>query len=124
MNWLRGGGIWGFIVRRILLGILVLFLVSVIVFAGTQALGDPARAILGRDATPDRLAALQEQLNLNQNVVAQYFSWLGGLLHGDLGTSLASQQPVSTALGPRLVSSEVSCAQSAALTMKNAARSR
>jgi len=107
MKWLRGGGIGGFIVRRLLLGLLVMFLVSVIVFAGTQALGDPARAILGRDATPDRLAALQEQLNLDQNVVAQYFSWLGGLLHGDLGISLASQQPVSNALGPRLVSSIV-----------------
>jgi peptide/nickel transport system permease protein len=107
MKWLRGGGIGGFIVRRILLGVLVMFLVSIIVFAGTQALGDPARAILGRDATPDRLAALQEQLNLDQSVVGQYLHWLGGLLHGDLGTSLASQQPVSTALGPRLVSSIV-----------------
>ena len=38
---------------------LVLFLVSVVVFVATQALGDPARAILGRDATPERLAALQ-----------------------------------------------------------------
>ncbi len=107
MKWLRGGGIGGFIVRRILLGLLVLFLVSIIVFASTQALGDPARAILGRDATPDRLAALQKQLNLDQNVVGQYFHWLSGLLHGDLGTSLASQQPVSDALGPRLVSSIV-----------------
>ena len=112
MKWLRGGGIWGFIVRRVLLGILVMFLVSVIVFAGTQALGDPARAILGRDATPDRLAALQAQLNLDQNVVVQYFQWLGGLLHGDLGTSLASQQPVSTALGPRLVAPEAAATSS------------
>ncbi|HEX3224024.1 MAG TPA: ABC transporter permease [Nocardioides sp.] len=107
MRWLRGGGIGGFILRRVLLGVLVLFLVSVIVFLSTQALGDPARAILGRDATPDRLAALQKQLNLDQNVVGQYFAWLGGLLHGSLGTSLASQQPVSQMLGPRLVSSIV-----------------
>ncbi len=50
------GGIWGFILRRILLGLLVLFVVSVVVFAATQALpGDPARAILGRTATPDSL---------------------------------------------------------------------
>ena len=107
MKWLRGGGIVGFIIRRILLGLLVMFLVSIIVFASTQALGDPARAILGRDATPDRLAALQKELNLDQNVVGQYFQWLSGLLHGNLGTSLASQQPVSNALGPRLVSSIV-----------------
>ena len=86
MKWLRGGGITGFIVRRLLLGVLVLFLVSIIVFVSTQALGDPARAILGRDATPDRLAALQKQLNLDSSKRrSQYFEWLGGLLHGDLG---------------------------------------
>lgn len=117
MKWLSGGGIWGFIVRRLLLGILVLFLVSVIVFAGTQALGDPARAILGRDATPDRLAALQAQLHLDQNVVGQYVQWLSGLLHGSFGTSLASQQPVSQLLGPRLVSSIVLVVISAVISI-------
>jgi peptide/nickel transport system permease protein len=110
MGWLSHGGIAGFIVRRLLLGVLVLFLVSVVVFVGTQALGDPARAILGRDATPDRLAALQAQLNLNDSVVNQYLSWLGGLLHLDLGTSLAQQgQEVccdsQSLLGDRLVNS-------------------
>jgi peptide/nickel transport system permease protein len=64
MNWLRHGGISAFIVRRLLLGLLVMFLVSVVVFVATQALGDPARAILGRNATPEALAALQNQLNL------------------------------------------------------------
>jgi len=107
MRWLRGGGIAGFIVRRLLLGLLVLFLVSVLVFVATQALGDPARAILGRDATPERLAALQKELDLNQSLLGQYFSWLGGLLQGSLGNSLASQQPVSELLGPRLLNSGV-----------------
>ncbi len=107
MKWLRGGGIAGFILRRVLLGILVLFLVSVIVFASTQLLGDPARAILGRDATPDRLAALQKQLNLDSSKVGQYFHWLGGLLGGNLGTSLASSQPVTTVLGARIANSAV-----------------
>jgi peptide/nickel transport system permease protein len=107
MKWLRLGGIAGFIVRRLLLGVLVLFLVSVVVFIATQALGDPARAILGRDATPERLAALQEELNLNDSLIGQYFSWLGGLLSGDLGNSLAAQSPVSTLLGPRLLNSAV-----------------
>ena len=107
MRWLRGGGIAGFIVRRLLLGLLVLFLVSVIVFVATQALGDPARAILGRDATPERLAALQKELNLGDSLIGQYFSWAGGLLQGSLGNSLASQQPVSELLGPRLLNSGV-----------------
>ena len=107
MKFLRGGGIAGFIIRRVLLGLLVLFLVSVIVFVSTQLLGDPARAILGRDATPDRLAALHKQLHLDSSKFGQYFHWLGGLLHGDLGTSLASSQPVTSVLGSRIANSAV-----------------
>src|SRR3954451_14452093 len=105
MKWFRGGGIAGFIFRRLLLGLLVLFLVSVIVFVSTQALGDPARAILGRDATPDRLAALHKQLHLDSSKLGQYFHWLGGLLKGNLGISLASSQPVTQVLGSRLANS-------------------
>ncbi|PTT68754.1 ABC transporter permease [Arthrobacter sp. HMWF013] len=105
MKRLRGGGIPGFVLRRALLGMLVLFLVSVIVFAATQALGDPARAILGREATPDRLEVLRKQLNLDQPVLTQYLSWFSGIFHGTFGTSLASQLPVGDMLGPRLVNS-------------------
>src|ERR687887_2293866 len=87
---LRLGGIGSFILRRFLLGVLVLALVSVVVFAATQALpGDPARAILGRTATPASLKALREQLGLNRPMIAQYWSWLSGFVTGDLGTSLA-----------------------------------
>src|SRR3954447_10509489 len=107
MKWFRGGGIAGFIFRRLLLGLLVMFLVSVIVFASTQALGDPARAILGRDATPDRLAALHRQLHLDSSKLGQYFQWLGGFLRGDLGTSLSSGQPVTEVLGTRIANSAV-----------------
>jgi peptide/nickel transport system permease protein len=107
MKFLRGGGIAGFVIRRVLLGLLVLLLVSIIVFVSTQLLGDPARAILGRDATPDRLAALQKQLNLDSSKVGQYFHWLGGLLSGNLGTSLASSQPVTSVLGSRIANSAV-----------------
>ena len=105
MNWLRHGGIAAFIVRRLLLGLVVLFFVSILVFVATQALGDPARAILGRDATPASIAALREELNLNQPLVGQYLTWASGLLTGDLGNSLASKMPVATYLGPRLVNS-------------------
>jgi peptide/nickel transport system permease protein len=107
MNWLRHGGIAAFIARRLLLGLVVLFFVSILVFVATQALGDPARAILGRDATPASIAALREELNLDQPLVGQYLTWVGGLLTGDLGTSLANQLPVATYLGPRLVNSSV-----------------
>ncbi|MDQ6730472.1 MAG: ABC transporter permease [Actinomycetota bacterium] len=95
-----------FLLRRILLGLLTLLLVSIVVFAATQALpGDAARAILGRNATPARLAALTRQLHLNQPVVTQYFHWLGGLLSGNFGTSAATQQPVTQLLSGRIVNS-------------------
>jgi peptide/nickel transport system permease protein len=99
-------GISGFIIRRILLGILTLFFVSIIVFAATQALpGDAARAILGRTATPDSLNALREQLHLNEPILQQYWHWLTGFLTGDPGNSLAAQQPVTEVLGKRLENS-------------------
>ncbi len=102
----RHGGLGIFILRRLLMGLLVLALVSVVVFAATQALpGDPARAILGRTATPASLKALREQLHLDQPVLQQYWNWVTGLLHGDLGTSLAAREPVSTYLHDRLINS-------------------
>jgi peptide/nickel transport system permease protein len=102
-------GISGFILRRVLLGLLTLFLVSLVVFAATQALpSDPARAILGRTATPDSLKALRKQLNLNRPVVSQYTHWLGGIFTGDLGNSLAARgEPVTKVLGKRLQNSAV-----------------
>ncbi len=101
-----GGGVAGFIVRRLLFGLLVLLLVSMVVFGATQALpGDPARAILGRSATPESLAALRAQLHLNSSIVGQYWTWLTGLASGNLGTSLAAHQPVSSLLGDRLINS-------------------
>jgi peptide/nickel transport system permease protein len=110
--------VWGFILRRLLLGIVVLILVSVLVFLATQALpGDPARAILGRSATPASLAALRRQLHLDRPVIEQYWIWITGLLHGNLGTSLAAQEPVSTLLAPRLVNSGVLLALAAVLSI-------
>jgi peptide/nickel transport system permease protein len=51
--------------------------------------GDFAQAILGQGATPEAVAAIREDLGLNQNPIARYFSWLGGVLTGDFGTSFA-----------------------------------
>jgi peptide/nickel transport system permease protein len=108
----------GFILRRLLLGIVVLILVSFVVFLATQALpGDPARAILGRSATPASLAALRRQLHLDRPVIVQYWTWVTGLLHGDLGRSLAAQEPVTTLLGPRLVNSAVLVALAAVVSI-------
>ena len=91
------------LLRRLGLGLLTLWLVSLVVFAAVLALpGDAATAILGKDATPERVAALRDQLNLTDSVVSQYLQWLGGLLTGDLGTSAATQEPVSDLLSARV----------------------
>jgi peptide/nickel transport system permease protein len=95
-----------FLLRRVLLGLLILLLVSIVVFAATQALpGNAARAILGRNATPERLAALSRQLHLNESPISQYFHWLGGVLSGNFGTSAATEQPVSKLLSGRILNS-------------------
>jgi peptide/nickel transport system permease protein len=93
----HGGAAWAtWLLRRLGLAVLTLWLVSVLVFVATAALGDPVRAILGRDynSNPGRVAQLEAQLNADDGLVTRYLDWLGGLLTGDLGTSLANQQPV------------------------------
>jgi peptide/nickel transport system permease protein len=94
----HGAAAWAsWIARRLGLAVLTLWLVSVLVFVATTALGDPVRAILGKDYNSDkaRVAELTAQLNLDQSLVTRYFHWLGDLLTGNLGTSIANQRPVS-----------------------------
>jgi len=93
---------------RVGLGILTLFLVSVVVFLATQALpGDTARAILGKEAANTaRYEALREQLGLNRSVPAQYASWLGNVVQGDLGESLVQEgTQVTTMLKDKVINS-------------------
>lgn len=91
------------IAQRIALGILLLFAVSVLIFAGTEILpGDVAASILGQAATPENLANLREELGLNDPAVVRYFRWLGGILTGDLGTALSNNRDIATAIGGRL----------------------
>ncbi|WP_187968324.1 ABC transporter permease [Aquibium microcysteis] len=91
------------IAQRIALGVLLLFAVSVLIFAGTQILpGDVAQSILGQTATPEALANLRKELGLNDPAIVRYFSWLGGVLTGDLGTALTTRQPIVSTLMPRL----------------------
>ena len=96
------------IIKRSLIGILTLVLVSILIFVATQTLpGNAASAVLQNTATPQRLAALEKQLGLNRPAVAQYWTWLTGVLHGNFGTSLANGQPVGTLVGGRIVNSLV-----------------
>jgi peptide/nickel transport system permease protein len=92
------------VTRRILWGLLTLWVASLLVFAATLALpGDPATAFLGREATPERLAAVRENLHLDQSALSQYLHWLGGVVTLDPGTSIVSQKPVTEVLSDRLV---------------------
>lgn len=92
--------------RRLWTAILVLFLVSICVFFATQILpGDAAQAILGRNATPERLAALREQLRLDGNPLEQYGHWLAAILRFDFGISMSNGGPVSALLSVRIANS-------------------
>ena len=85
-----------YIVRRILWMIpTLLFIVSIVFFAMHLLPGDPAIAILGEYATAESLEHLREQLGLNRPLILQYFSFLGQLIQGDLGTSLTNNKPVN-----------------------------
>lgn len=84
------------ILKRLGLGLLTLFAVSLIIFFGVELLpGDVAEAILGQGATEENIAALRRELGLDLPPHIRYLDWLGGVLTGDLGTSLANERPVS-----------------------------
>jgi len=91
------------IARRVGAGILTLLIVSAVVFFITSLLpGDAAQMILGQNATPETVAALRQQLGLDQPLLMRYFSWLTGMVQGDFGTSFASHLPVSQLVAQRI----------------------
>lgn len=91
------------ITRRLLLSVVTLFIVSLVIFAGVELLpGDLATAFLGREATPTRLASLRADLGLDQPATERYLNWLGNVLHGNLGMSLARKEPISELIGFRM----------------------
>ncbi|EJL20160.1 ABC-type dipeptide/oligopeptide/nickel transport system, permease component [Brevibacillus sp. BC25] len=92
-----------FIIRRLLLTIPILLLVSIMTFSLIHMIpGDPARVILGEEATPEAYAALRTELGLDQPIVVQYFSWLGKVVTGDLGISITDRVPVADLIMQRL----------------------
>ncbi len=89
--------------QRLSLGLLLLLAASALIFMGTEILpGDVAQSILGQSATPQALANLRAELGLNEPALARYFDWLGGILHGDLGTALTNGQDIWTNMSGRL----------------------
>jgi len=96
------------LVRRLAIGIVTLFVVSIVIFLATEALpGNAAVAILGHSATPAALRALEAQLGLNRPVFDEYGHWIGGVLSGNPGKSLANGRPVWSVVGPALLNSAI-----------------
>jgi peptide/nickel transport system permease protein len=91
------------VIMRVGMAAITLLLVSLIVFSILEILpGDVATRILGRDATPESLEVLRNELGLNRPAFSRYLAWLGGLMRGDLGRSLVSNRPVADILGMRI----------------------
>lgn len=92
-----------FLLRRLLTLGLTAWLATVAVFAVLEVVpGDPALLMLGTSAQPDTLAALRAQMGLDRPVTVRYLHWVGGLLTGDLGTSLTYARPVAGLVAERL----------------------
>lgn len=90
-------------VRKLAFGVLVVFAVTVILFAVMQLMpGDPIRLIANPRMTPEKMEQLRHQWGLDQPVYVQYFFWLARFLHGDFGTSIVTGQPVSFLIATRL----------------------
>ncbi|HYT13432.1 MAG TPA: ABC transporter permease [Candidatus Nitrosopolaris sp.] len=88
-----------FLVRRVALALVTLWLLSVIIFLASHALpGDVGRRILGPFADPRAVATLDHALGVDRPLLTQYFDWIGGFIRGDLGTSLSFHVPVSELL--------------------------
>jgi len=91
-----------YILRRLAMMAPVAVIVTIIVFILIHLTpGDPARAYLGEEATPESVAAFRHELGLDQPLPVQYFVYLGNLLHGNLGNSIKSQEPVAQAIFER-----------------------
>ncbi len=103
---LFGRGVLKFICVRLLVGELSLLIVSIIIFTATQMLpSDVAESVLGRDATPDRIAALRAQWGLDRPILTQYFDWLGGIVTGDPGESFVTSVKITSYLKDRVLNS-------------------
>jgi len=93
----------GYLLRRILAAIPVMGVVALFVFLLLRLTpGDPAAILAGDNATPEQLERIRTSLGLNEPLYAQFFTWIGKLLHGDLGVSLISNVPVLKMISQRV----------------------
>jgi peptide/nickel transport system permease protein len=98
---LRSGRGLALVIGKLVLSLLI---ISVLVFVLTAAIpGDPARAVLGKAATPAQLVAFRAEHGLDAPLYLQYWHFLTGVLQGKFGTSFASGQAVTTVIGARFL---------------------
>jgi peptide/nickel transport system permease protein len=92
-----------FLLGRVVATVPVMGVVATLVFLLLRlAPGDPAAILAGDIATPEQIAAIRRRLGLDEPVLVQFGDWIWRLLHGDLGTSIISNQPVTKLIGERL----------------------
>jgi peptide/nickel transport system permease protein len=105
---LLGSPLTRLLLRRLALGLLTIWMVTVLVFVATEVLpGDAARAVLGRGANEISLAALRAQLHLDEPIPIRYGRWLADLVRGHLGNSLINGEPVASLIASRVVNSSI-----------------
>ncbi|MEW9613232.1 ABC transporter permease [Shinella sp. S4-D37] len=108
--------------QRLALGLLTLFLVSMLIFLAVELLpGDFARSILGQSATPETVAAFQREIGLDRPFVTRYVDWISGALVGDFGSSFSSREgysrTVADIVGPRLLNTFILAGATAAIAV-------
>ncbi len=96
-----------YIIRRLILALIVLFLVSILVFLAMRLLpGDPVMMYISasssQEITEEQLNQLRHEYGLDRPLMVQYFSWVGGVLRGDFGESILNHSPVTQEIGRRL----------------------
>ena len=94
---------WWQLARRLLIFVISAVVASIIVFLLLSAVGDPARTALGVDATDEAVTALRHQMGLDRPIVTQYATWIGGIVHGDFGTSYVTQLAIGPQIADRLL---------------------
>lgn len=93
-----------FLLKRLLIGLVTLVVASMVVFAVMELLpGDPARLMLGMNATAEAVAALRTQMGLDDPIAIRYLNWVGGMLVGDFGRSFTYSAPVISLIAERAV---------------------
>ena len=93
-----------YLLRRLASGLVTLFVASIVVFTILEILpGDPARLMLGMNATEDAVQALRVEMGLDQGMLVRYLQWTGGMLTGDFGRSYTYSVPVIDLIAERAV---------------------